>query len=365
MRIKGNGNMCKILVIEDDPIVRANTVDLLREEGYEVVEAENGRIGIDKAKESIPDLIISDIMMPEADGYTVYRELQNNILTSSIPFIFLTAKTEIRDIKHGMDIGADDYLTKPFRSSDLLNAINVCLDKNKKANKKDNFLTTHLPHEITAKNKSILDFSELIKDNPVELNNEEIRHMMTNIYPAEKKLYKHNKKFAYLCELEKFLSDKKCITSFRNCCTNSVGKVIYNAIIKTAEKFERRNDLMVDVQDGRILMFQKHLEIAVSEIMENACKFSKKGTPISIYSSVEDNKYILTFIDNGKGIKTEQMKDSGVIKDFNNGDFDQPGTGFGLDIVDRVTVLYDGVMCISSIYGSITKVVLEFKNFHI
>ncbi len=115
--------MNRILVIEDNTSVRRNLIELLNEEGFETYEAENGRIGIEKAKQIYPDLIISDIVMPEADGYTVFKELHQNAVTSLIPFIFLTAMTEINDLRTGLNIGADSYLTKPYKADYLLAVI--------------------------------------------------------------------------------------------------------------------------------------------------------------------------------------------------------------------------------------------------
>ena len=104
----------KILLIEDNPEVRENTSEILELAGYDVVTAPNGKLGVEIAQNSHPDLIICDIMMPELDGYGVLHILNKNIDTAGIPFIFLTAKPEKIDIRKGMNLGADDYLTKPF-----------------------------------------------------------------------------------------------------------------------------------------------------------------------------------------------------------------------------------------------------------
>src|SRR5690606_24991705 len=95
-----------------------NTAELLELLDYTVSTAPNGKVGIQKAKSEIPDLIICDIMMPEIDGYGVLEAVANDPLTSNIPFIFLSAKTEHKEIRKGMDIGADDYLTKPFEEQE-------------------------------------------------------------------------------------------------------------------------------------------------------------------------------------------------------------------------------------------------------
>ncbi len=121
--------MKKILLIEDDTALRENTAELLEFANYTVVSAPNGRIGIEKAKKELPDIIICDIMMPEIDGYGVLEAVSSDENTSHIPFIFLSAKTEHKEIRKGMDLGADDYLTKPFEESELLSAVESRLAK--------------------------------------------------------------------------------------------------------------------------------------------------------------------------------------------------------------------------------------------
>lgn len=121
--------MNKILLIEDDVTVRENTAELLELSGYEVITASNGKQGVEKAHEHNPDIIVCDIMMPEMDGYGVLQELSKKPQTVNVPFIFLSAKTEHKDIRKGMDLGADDYLTKPFEEEDLLSALESRLAK--------------------------------------------------------------------------------------------------------------------------------------------------------------------------------------------------------------------------------------------
>ncbi len=115
--------MRKVLLIEDDSVLRENTAELLELSDYEVVTASNGKKGVKAAKTSLPDVIVCDIMMPELDGYGVLEKLSKDESTMHIPFIFLSAKTEKEDIRKGMNLGADDYLTKPFEEKDLRNAI--------------------------------------------------------------------------------------------------------------------------------------------------------------------------------------------------------------------------------------------------
>lgn len=121
--------MKKVLLIEDDAALRENTAELLELSNYKVITAPHGRLGIALAKEQLPDIIVCDIMMPEVDGYGVLEELSIHHETSQIPFIFLSAKTEHKEIRKGMNLGADDYLTKPFEEQELFDAIESRLAK--------------------------------------------------------------------------------------------------------------------------------------------------------------------------------------------------------------------------------------------
>src|SRR5262245_22097255 len=112
--------MKKILVIEDEPEMRRNLTTILRLEKFHPIAAENGRVGVATAKREKPDLILCDVMMPELDGHGVLQALREDNDTVAIPFIFLTAKGEKPDIRAGMNLGADDYLTKPVAKADLL-----------------------------------------------------------------------------------------------------------------------------------------------------------------------------------------------------------------------------------------------------
>ena len=121
--------MEKILLIEDNEALRDNTAEILGLANYEVFTAENGKVGVEMAMANPPDLIICDIMMPVLDGYGVFQIISKNLELQHIPFIFLSAKSERTDLRKGMEMGADDYITKPFSDSELINAIRARLEK--------------------------------------------------------------------------------------------------------------------------------------------------------------------------------------------------------------------------------------------
>jgi|SRR6476661_695132 len=121
--------MKTILLIEDNELIRENTAEILELAGYDVLTAENGKLGVEQALAKKPDLVVCDIMMPVLDGYGVLQIFNQNPQLSGVPFIFLTAKTERADLRRGMELGADDYLTKPFDETELLSAITSRLNR--------------------------------------------------------------------------------------------------------------------------------------------------------------------------------------------------------------------------------------------
>jgi CheY-like chemotaxis protein/CRP-like cAMP-binding protein len=145
-----------ILVIEDSNDIRENTAEILELAGFKALTAKNGKEGIDLALREKPDVIICDIMMPELDGYGVLHLLRKNQETENVPFIFLTAKTERSDFRKGMEMGADDYITKPFDESELLSAVEVRL-------KKADLLEHKYPSTITGLAQFIKDVNGLGK----------------------------------------------------------------------------------------------------------------------------------------------------------------------------------------------------------
>ncbi|OCX53892.1 transcriptional regulator [Mucilaginibacter sp. PPCGB 2223] len=153
----------KVLIIEDNNDIRENVVEILQLAGYEVFEAGDGKNGVDIATKNLPDIILCDIMMPELDGYGVLYMLNKNPETATIPFIFLTAKAERLDLRKGMEMGADDYLTKPFDDMDLLNAIESRLKK-KEVQQKYYSRSLDSLGTLIAKNNGLAELKKIIQE---------------------------------------------------------------------------------------------------------------------------------------------------------------------------------------------------------
>lgn len=178
--------MTKILVIEDEEFVRENLIDLLDAEEFETLSADNGQDGVAIATQEIPDLILCDVMMPQLDGFGTLELLRQNPTTETIPFIFLTAKAAKIDFRQGMELGADDYLTKPFTRAELLGAISAQLQKKARvqakyesdlaqAEAKLDYLMHHDPVTGLTNRLSLRDrFSEIRDNAPLDAENKPI-----------------------------------------------------------------------------------------------------------------------------------------------------------------------------------------------
>ncbi len=167
--------MKKILVVEDERVLQKNIIKILRLEGFEVIGADDGASGVACARQESPDLIVCDVMMPEMDGYQVLKTLQDDVNTALIPFIFLTAKTDRSDMRQGFEMGADDYLVKPFDADELLRAIEARFKKQEVMVNRLSSLSEEL-----GRLQEFLD----AKDGLMTNLNQELRRPMSNIKMA-------------------------------------------------------------------------------------------------------------------------------------------------------------------------------------
>ncbi|MGG6265891.1 response regulator transcription factor [Leptolyngbya sp. AN03gr2] len=171
--------MSSVLVIEDDPEILENIEEILELQSYETLTTSSSLAGLQLAKEALPSLVICDVVMPELDGYGVLSELRQQEETATIPFIFLTGRSERADIRMGMELGADDYLTKPFTQEELIGAVQSCL------NKYDRLSRQHEAQiqESESIDKQLQTAQELAEMNSVLLQklSQGLRHPVSNI----------------------------------------------------------------------------------------------------------------------------------------------------------------------------------------
>ncbi len=356
--------MTTILVIEDEEFVRENLVDLLDAEGYQVISAANGRVGVQLARQHLPDLILCDILMPELDGYGVYRELLQDPVTATIPFIFLTAKATPSDVRAGMALGADDYLTKPFTREDLLQAITARLARREMIvrqfqNKMDELrqsMAKMLPHELRTPLTGILGFSSVLLEDYATLSSEEIRRIAESIHRAGQRLYRLVQKFLLYAEIELTARDPEQIQALRCGLVNLTAPLIENAALQKAQEARRSADLVLDLQDGPAQIAEPYLSFILEELIENAFEFSPAGTPVQVSSRVGDRTLTITITDRGRGMTPEQIAAVGAYVQFERKRYEQQGQGLGLALAKRIAELHGGELSIESVPGQRTTV---------
>lgn len=356
--------MRTILVIEDEEPVRINITELLELEGFNVLEADNGRTGLRLAQTHIPDLIISDANMPELDGYELLSALRKNQKTSAIPFIFLTARTKKIDMREGMRLGADDYLTKPFTLNELMHAINSRLERhdsiqqtfNSKLQELRANISMALPHELRTPLIGILGFSKVIKSDYKSLEPEDVGEMAEYIYTSAEQLHRLIENYLFYVQLETVLSDNDKVSLLRSSVTPDITDIISSAIHTKASEAHRTKDVICSFTDVPLHIAPEHLGKIINELADNAIKFSTAETPIVITSSQTEDTYTLHISNGGRGMTKEQIANLGAFMQFDLVGQEQQGSGMGLAIVQRIVAIYNGTFSIESTPNEITTI---------
>ncbi len=357
--------MKKILVIEDETGVRENLIDLLDAEDFEAIAAENGRQGIELAKEILPDLILCDVMMPEMDGYGVLSELRQDPATAMIPFIFLTAKAAKGDTRRGMELGADDYLTKPFNRQEILAAISTRLEKQNLSQKNTeqklqaltNSIALALPHELRTPMNGILGYSELLLQDIDSFDKAEIQEMLEGIQISAKRLYRLVQNYLLYAELEIAIHQPQRMNYLRDQAISGTLSIISQSVREKAKQTCREADLQIDIENAFVKISETHLYKIVEELVDNACKYSEPETPIAVKGEVSGTaSYTLSVTDLGRGMTREQIANHGAYIQFDRKLYEQQGSGLGIAIAKRLAELYGGKLTIESIPNQATTV---------
>lgn len=356
--------MKKILVIEDEKFLRVDLLEILENLDFQGIEAENGAVGVQLARQHLPDLIICDVMMPELDGYGVCTALRQYPETATIPFIFLSAKSDKLDIRQGMALGADDYLTKPFSIVELSQVISTQLEKKviidkqyqKKLDDLRSNLAVSIPHELRTPLQAILSLSEIIFEEYDVLESDTIREMIGDISNSAQRLSRLIQKFILYAQLEIMATDAGQIEKLRSSKTYSPKSMITHLAIQKAKQAGRKADLQLNVQNATIQISEQYLEIITDQVIDNAFKFSLSNTPVRINSTVSNNSFILSIFNQGQGMTAEQIANVGAYMQFERKIYEQQGSGLGLIIAQRLVNLHGGELTIESIPGRETKV---------
>jgi two-component system sensor histidine kinase/response regulator len=361
--------MKKILVIDDEEWLREMIQLALSQKGYEVVEAENGFVGIEKARKTLPDLVLCDVNMQRMNGYHTLSSLRGDSTTAAIPFILMTGAADNAGMRHGMELGADDYLPKPFTIEGLYAAVEARLKKaealrdaaeKKLADLRDN-ISMMLPHELRTPLNGILAYGEILSNDAATLQPAEIAEMGQIINESGRRLERLIENFLIYSQIELIGADPQRTSALRKKQTQSPKKVVADRASYQAQSAGRAADLTLELADKPVAISEEYLSKIVDELVHNAFKFSKAGTAVKVMISpaASDDRMSMTISDLGRGLETEHIRKVGAYMQFERKLQEQQGLGLGLIIAKRLTELHGGSLEIQSELGKGTTVLVK------
>ncbi len=339
-----------ILVVEDDENIMNNLTELLSSEGYEVMCGSDGTEGVALLKQTKPDLIICDIMMPKMNGYEFHKYVKSDFDTKFIPFIFLTAHSDLSSIRAGLNLGVDDYITKPFSSSDLLKAIEIRMEKQKEVRDQFNSLikniNMYIPHELRTPLVSIIGYSHLVLEGIEEMEKTQLKEMVERILWSANRLHNRIEKFIAYAELNVARSKP---SERKNTDEVLFDKMLIDSIIENHYMLrERSDDIKISVLPAEIEVDDLQMVRMLKEILENSAKYSEAGSSVEVNGTCSDELYTIEIKDSGIGMTDSEIEQIGLFQQFSREDFSQQGNGLGLAIVKNIVQMHGGSLEIES-----------------
>lgn len=359
MRIMGNTNKPIILIVDDVPKNIQVLGTLLAKFDCELAVAMNGQQALDTVKKIKPDLILLDVMMPIMDGHETCKHLKNNNATKDIPVIFLSAKTETEDIVKGFELGAVDYVPKPFIGSELVARVKTHLTL-KKAQRileeevatKNKFFSI-LSHDLRGAFGIIMNFVELIQDNRDLLSKEEIDELLNDIGHTSKNTLE------LLENLLKWARSQTGAIKFKP--EKLELKQLFSQIYEKQQSIAQAKDiaLTATANDGELVLGDFNMILLViRNLVANSIKFTNKGGSVNIYAEEKDQYLKIIISDTGVGIAHEKIDKLFSIdsKTTTQGTDNEQGNGLGLILCKEFVKQNGGNIGIESTLNEGTKV---------
>jgi CheY-like chemotaxis protein/two-component sensor histidine kinase len=358
-----------ILVIDDEDEYRMVITFALESSNFEVTEAKNGLEGWESVNKKVPDLILCDINMPVMDGHTLLGKLKNETAFAGIPFLFLTGNSDMSDLRKGMQLGADDYITKPFTAEELIAAVKTRLLKKHTVQKYyeshyDDIKTsivTSLPHEFRTPLNGILGFSQLLQEEN-DLPIEEVKKIGGLIHKSAERLHHLLENMVLFGHLQLWVKDREKIAELRSDHYTTLLEEIHRTSDIQMARHERPGAVKVTARDAIIHVSSIHLAKIMDEVIDNALKFSESGSAVTIVTEGNETETTVIVRDEGRGMTSEQLNTISAFQQFHRQYYEQQGAGLGLVIAKSLVELYGGKFEITSSEKRGTTVRFSFRN---
>src|SRR5664279_4350279 len=361
----------KILVIDDEEWLREMIRLALEQHDFEVFEASDSDQGAAKARELLPDLIICDVNMSKSgDGYATLSKLRDDVATATIPFILMTGLADSAGMRHGMELGADDYLPKPFKVDELYATVNARLRKvqtvRDEAEKKLSLLRSQislmLPHEMRTPLNGIISNAEMLAESAGSLDPKLIAEMSREICQSGQRLERLIENFLIYAQLELVGTDVQSVAALRSARTKRPADLVRTAAATQAETAGRSNDLVLELTDVPLAPAEDYLKKIVTELVQNALKFSDPGTSVYVRLAAAGEEIEFSVRDYGRGFSTEQIRRIGAYMQFERKLQDEQGFGLGLAIAKKLVEVHGGALTVESSSGEGSTVTVKLPK---
>jgi len=371
--------MYRLLLIEDEEDLLASMADSFRYDGFEVFTAHDGMLGIDMAHAVLPDLIVCDVTMPGLDGHRVLMELHSHPFTSGIPFVFLTAHGDLDDIRKGMNLGADDYLVKPCRHEDLLNAVLTRLAKRKHIAGQYERAIDILEDALTSEHEQNSQQSRFLS-----MISHDLRTALSSVLSSEQLLRTYydrltpEKRESYFGRIERnvkqmlnLLDDLLAIGQAQAGKNTLVYEdmefdVLCREVVEDfSQMYNRSHAVVLDVQPDvsfSVVMDRKFMQRVLMNLLTNAIKYSPDGSRVEVRISREADSVVLVVQDEGIGIPLEAQQQLFSIYQRAKNVGNVHGTGLGLAIVKHAVDLHAGTIHLESVENRGTTFVIRLPQ---
>ncbi len=356
--------MPTILIIDDDPHIRTVLAEALTVNGHEVLTADDGSTGLVLAREAHPDLILCDMVMEGLDGLSTLKAIRDDPGTASIPLIIITGAGEAGGMRRAMGLGANDYLEKPFRISDLLESVQARLAQQQIVDREvqerlqelRRTISLALPHELRTPLTSILTAARLLarEDNPGPV---QVRRFSTLIAEAGERLRHLLENFLVFAQVEVFRADPQALAELRGVVLREAGTFVSSTAIKVAMVHDRFEDLEFTVDGGvSACVDSTYLVRIIEELVDNAFKFSEPGSPVRVEMRDHGAGLACTVSDRGRGMPREDVRRLGAWVQLDRRIHEQQGAGLGLAVARGLVELHGGTLEVRSAPGEGTTV---------
>jgi signal transduction histidine kinase len=358
--------MKTILLIDDEESIRSVFGLALRHHGYRVIEADAGDVGIEMARKYLPDLILTDISMPGADGQAVLQQIRQDPELSTKQVVLMTGQTHLVTPRKGMEAGADDFLVKPVSMEALLNCVEARLKRaqihwrveDRILLRLQDTLHSTLPHEFFTPLGGMIGLIEILRSTYSSFSPVEIEDMLNDLHQSSLRLHRSLRNYLLILDLQA-APPEDAPARVENVTGHQLKEALNLGVNDALRRHARTENVTFEVEEAAVAASPGDITLFAEELVDNACKFSQQGSPITVRLGRDG---VLTVTDAGRGMSGEEVKQIGAFRQFDRKKHEQQGLGLGLVLVQKLAAKCGATLTIDSEPAKGTCVKIAFQT---